>query len=142
ELENAYNRELIRILTELTTLLRGYIPDLRKAYQYLGLLDFIRAKAIFANRTESALPVLHKQPRVAFKEARHPLLYLTLKAQQRQVVPLTISLNGDQRILVISGPNAGGKSVALKTVGTLQYMVQCGLLIPVTEGSEAGIFEN
>ena len=142
ELENAYNRELIRILTELTTLLRGYIPDLRKAYQYLGLLDFIRAKAIFANRTESALPGLHKQPRVNFKEARHPLLFLSLSAQQRRVVPLNISLNPEQRILVISGPNAGGKSVALKTVGTLQYMVQCGLLIPVAEGSEAGIFEN
>ncbi|RDC63674.1 endonuclease MutS2 [Adhaeribacter pallidiroseus] len=142
ELENAYNRELIRILTELTTLLRSYIPDLRKAYQYLGLLDFIRAKAIFANRTESTLPGLHKQPRASFKEARHPLLFLSLSAQQRRVVPLTISLNPEQRILVISGPNAGGKSVALKTVGTLQYMVQCGLLIPVAEGSEAGIFEN
>lgn len=142
ELENAYHRELIRILTELTDVVRGYIPELRKAYQYLGLLDFIRSKAIFAQRTEANLPLLHKQPRVDFKGARHPLLFLTLQAQQRAVVPLSVSLNAEQRILLISGPNAGGKSVALKTVGTLQYMLQCGLLVPVEEGSEAGIFED
>ena len=142
ELENAYHRELIRILTELTDVVRGYIPELRKAYQYLGLLDFIRSKAIFAQRTEANLPLLHKQPRVDYKGARHPLLFLTLKAQQREVVPLSVSLNAEQRILLISGPNAGGKSVALKTVGTLQYMLQCGLLVPVAEGSEAGIFDD
>ncbi len=142
ELENAYHRELIRILTELTDLLRGYIPELRKAYQYLGLLDFIRAKAIFANRIEANLPALHKQPRLNFKDARHPLLYLTLKAHDREVVPLSLTLDPEQRILLISGPNAGGKSVALKTVGILQYMLQCGLLLPVAEGSEGGIFED
>jgi DNA mismatch repair protein MutS2 len=142
DLENAYHRELIRILTALTNHLRQYIPDLRRAYQYLGLLDFIRAKAIYATRTGATMPLLHKQPLLKWQGARHPLLFLNLKAQGREVVPLSLTLDQDQRILLISGPNAGGKSVALKTVGLLQYMWQCGLLIPVQEGSEAGIFED
>ena len=142
DLENAYHRELIRILTALTNQLRPAVTDLRKAYQYLGLLDFIRAKAIYATRIEANLPVLHKAPSVKWYDARHPLLYLNFKTQDREVVPLTINLDKEQRILLISGPNAGGKSVTLKTVGLLQYMLQCGLLIPVAEGSEAGMFED
>jgi DNA mismatch repair protein MutS2 len=142
DLENAYHRELIRILTALTNQLRPFITDLRKGYQYLGLLDFIRAKTLYADRTEATLPVMHKFPLVKWRDARHPLLYLNFKAQNREVVPLTLTLDREQRILLISGPNAGGKSVTLKTAGLLQYMLQCGLLIPVAEGSEAGIFED
>jgi len=142
DLENAYHRELIRILTALTNQVRPFIPELRKAYQYLGLLDFIRAKALYALRTEATLPTLHKQPLVKWQNARHPLLYLNFKAQDREVVPLTLTLDQEQRLLLISGPNAGGKSVTLKTAGLLQYMLQCGLLIPVQEGSEAGIFDD
>ncbi|HSI90464.1 MAG TPA: Smr/MutS family protein [Adhaeribacter sp.] len=142
DLENAYQRELIRILTLLTDYLRPHIPDLRKAYQYLGLLDFIRAKAVLARELGATLPKLQKQPLIKWKQARHPLLFLSHKAQQRDVVPLSLELNADQRILLISGPNAGGKSVALKTAGLVQYMLQCGLLVPVGESSEAGIFED
>ncbi len=142
DLENAYHRELIRILTLLTDYLRPHIPDLRKAYQYLGLLDFIRAKAVLARELGATLPKLHKQPLINWKSATHPLLFLSHKAQGRGVVPLNLELTADQRILLISGPNAGGKSVALKTAGLVQYMLQCGLLIPVGEGSEAGIFED
>ncbi|GEO04129.1 endonuclease MutS2 [Adhaeribacter aerolatus] len=142
DLENAYHRELIRILTTLTNQLRPAVIDLRKAYQYLGLLDYIRAKAIYATRIEATLPTLHKTPAVKWQDARHPLLYLNFKGQGREVVPLSLTLDKEQRILLISGPNAGGKSVTLKTVGLLQYMLQCGLLIPVAEGSEAGMFED
>ena len=142
DLENAYHRELIRILTLLTDYLRPHIPDLRKAYQYLGLLDFIRAKAVLARELNATLPKLNKQPFINWKQAKHPLLFLSHKAQQRDVVPLNLTLTADQRILLISGPNAGGKSVALKTAGLVQYMLQCGLLIPVGESSEAGIFED
>ncbi|MGV3587428.1 MAG: endonuclease MutS2 [Adhaeribacter sp.] len=142
DLENAYHRELIRILTALTNQLRPAVTDLRKAYQYLGLLDFIRAKAIYASRIEATLPSLHKTPAVKWQDALHPLLYLNFKTQDREVVPLSLALDKEQRILLISGPNAGGKSVTLKTVGLLQYMLQCGLLIPVAEGSEAGMFED
>ena len=142
DLENAYHRELIRILTRLTDHIRAYIPELKKAYQYMGLIDFIRAKAIYASRIEATLPILHKQPIVKWHDARHPLLYQNFKNQGRDVVPLSLHLHPDQRILLISGPNAGGKSVALKTIGLLQYMLQCGLLIPVREGSEAGLFED
>ncbi|SET47018.1 endonuclease MutS2 [Hymenobacter actinosclerus] len=146
DLDNAYQRELLRILTQLTAQLRPHIPDLRKAYQYLGLIDFIRAKAQLARRLEATLPVLHPQPLLRWQQVRHPLLYLTFlshaKTDPREVVPLDIELNAEQRILLISGPNAGGKSVSMKTVGLVQYMLQCGLLIPAGEKSEAGMFDD
>ncbi|AII53506.1 endonuclease MutS2 [Hymenobacter sp. APR13] len=146
DLENAYQRELIRILTALTDQLRPHIPDLRKAYQYLGLIDFIRAKARLALRLEATLPILHPRPQLLWKQVRHPLLYFTFlghaKDDPREVVPLDIELTPEQRILLISGPNAGGKSVSMKTVGLVQYMLQCGLLIPAGEGSEAGMFDD
>lgn len=146
DLENAYQRELIRILTALIDQLRPHIPDLRKAYQYLGLIDFIRAKARLALRLEATLPELHPRPQMLWKQVRHPLLYLTFqthaKDDPREVVPLDIELTPEQRILLISGPNAGGKSVSMKTVGLVQYMLQCGLLIPAGEGSEAGMFDD
>ncbi|GAB3236801.1 endonuclease MutS2 [Hymenobacter seoulensis] len=146
DLENAYQRELIRILTQLTAQLRPHIPDLRKAYQYLGLLDFIRAKAQLAYRLEATLPVLHPKPLLRWHQVRHPLLYLTFQAHAkddpRKVVPLDIELTPEKRILLISGPNAGGKSVSMKTVGLVQYMLQCGLLIPAGETSESGVFDD
>lgn len=142
DLENAYHRELIRILTALTNTLRHHIPELRKAYQYLGLLDFIRAKAAFARRIEATKPKLHKYPLIDWKQAFHPLLYLSHRQLGKPTVPMDLELNREQRILLISGPNAGGKSVSLKTVGLVQYMLQCGMLIPAADGSEAGIFHD
>ncbi|WP_400190569.1 endonuclease MutS2 [Hymenobacter sp. B81] len=142
DLENAWHRELVRILLALTDQLRPHIPDLRRAYQFLGLLDFIRAKARLARDLEAVMPKLGSRPLISWKQARHPLLYLNFKEQGREVVPLDVELNAEQRILIISGPNAGGKSVAMKTVGLVQYMLQCGLLIPVQENSEAGVFDD
>jgi len=142
DLSNAYHRELIRILTSLTNTLRSHIPELRKAYQYLGLLDFIRAKAAFARRVEATMPTLHKFPHIKWVQAVHPLLYLAHRQLGKSIVPMDLELTQDQRILLISGPNAGGKSVSLKTVGLVQYMLQCGMLIPAADNSEAGIFHD
>lgn len=142
DLENAYQRELIRILSALTDQLRPHVPDLRKAYSFLGLLDFIRAKALFARSVDATLPLLHRQPQIKWLDARHPLLLQHLRAIGRDLVPLSLELHPEQRLLLISGPNAGGKSVALKTVGLLQYMLQCGLLLPARADSEAGLFEE
>ncbi|GAA4436482.1 endonuclease MutS2 [Pontibacter saemangeumensis] len=142
DLQNAYHRELIRILVGLTNALRNHIPELRKAYQYLGLLDFIRAKAAFARRVESTMPTLQKYPHIKWAQAVHPLLYLAHRQVGKPIVPMDLELTQEQRILLISGPNAGGKSVSLKTVGLVQYMLQCGMLIPVADNSEAGIFHD
>ncbi|QCR22660.1 endonuclease MutS2 [Pontibacter sp. SGAir0037] len=142
DLENAYHRELVRILIGLTNTLRNYIPELRKAYHYLGLLDFIRAKAAFARRIDATMPQLHKFPHIQWKEVLHPLLYLSHKQLGKSTVPMNLKLDREQRMLLISGPNAGGKSVSLKTVGLVQYMLQCGLLIPAADGSEGGIFQD
>ncbi|MFD2999431.1 endonuclease MutS2 [Pontibacter toksunensis] len=142
DLTNAYHRELIRILVGLTNTLRNHIPELRKAYQYLGLLDFIRAKAAFARRVEAVMPKLQKYPHIRWNQAIHPLLYMAHKQLGKPTVPMDLELTQEQRILVISGPNAGGKSVSLKTVGLIQYMLQCGMLIPTADDSEAGIFHD
>jgi DNA mismatch repair protein MutS2 len=142
DLQNAYHRELVRILMGLTNTLRNHIPELRKAYQYLGLLDFIRAKAVFARRVESTMPRLHKYPHINWKQAVHPLLFLAHRQVGKPTVPMDLELTQEQRILLISGPNAGGKSVSLKTVGLVQYMLQCGMLIPALDGSEGGIFHD
>ena len=142
ELEYAEKREIIRILISFANFIRPFIPELLNAYQFLGKVDFIRAKAKFALETGSVLPLLIEQPLVNWMDASHPLLFLALKAQQKVVEPLNIVLNDEERILIISGPNAGGKSVCLKTVGLLQYMAQCGLLVPLRETSEVGIFKD
>ncbi len=142
ELEYAERREIIKILTELTNTLRPHIPALRKAYHFLGTIDFIRAKAKFALKTKSINPLFEKKSFLKWFKAFHPLLWLRLKEQNKEIEPLNITLENDKRILLISGPNAGGKSIALKTVGLLQYMYQCGLLIPVAEGSQMGIFQD
>ncbi len=142
ELENAEKREIIRILTEFTNLIRPEIDQLIAAYQFLGLVDFIRAKAKFAIQIEAVLPLLNDKTIIEWFDAKHPLLFLSHKNQKKQVETLSLKLDENQRILVISGPNAGGKSVCLKTVGLLQYMLQCGLLVPMRETSETGIFRD
>ncbi|WP_026953450.1 endonuclease MutS2 [Algoriphagus mannitolivorans] len=142
DLEYMEKREIIRILTRLTDQLRPSIPALRKATNYLGLMDFIRAKARYAQKTESVKPVLVREKVLDWTRARHPLLEKALKTQGRKIIPLDVKLAGNERLLVISGPNAGGKSVTLKTVALLQYMLQCGLLIPVHPDSKSSLFEN
>lgn len=142
ELEYAERRELIRILTEISGFLRNYLEELLYSYEFLGIIDFIRAKAKFAERIEAIVPELYDEPSCRWLEARHPLLYLHHKVQGREIVPLTIEFAPEQRIVIISGPNAGGKSVCLQTVGLVQYMLQCGLPVPVKEGSRMGFFHN
>lgn len=142
DLEYMERREIIKILTQLTDRVRPAIPSLRKATNFLGLMDFIRAKAKFAQKTDSARPEITKERQVIWRNARHPLLEMALKSQGKKIVPLQVKLSGHERLLVISGPNAGGKSVTLKTVALLQYMLQCGLLIPVEPDSKSSLFDN
>ena len=142
ELEYEEKREITRILLAITTQIRPHIPALRKAAIFLGLVDFIRAKAKFALKINGVYPDFVKQQILDWRRAIHPLLFLSHQQQQKPVVPLNINLNHEQRILVISGPNAGGKSVALKTVALLQYMIQTGLLVPLSEDSTVGLFKN
>ena len=142
ELELAERREIVKILVELADDLRPYVELLKESLNFLGHLDFLRAKALLAIETGSLKPILRNQQSFHWLQARHPLLMLSLKKQKREIVPSDISLDENNRILIISGPNAGGKSVLLKTTGLLQYMLQCGLLIPVLDTSEAGIFDH
>lgn len=143
ELEYEERREIVRILTAFADNVRPYIDDLLESNLFLGEIDFIRSKALLGNHLHSIKPGLTPNPFLMWKGAIHPLLSLTFeKSTGRKVVPLEIELNEKDRILLISGPNAGGKSVCLKTVGLLQYMLQCGLTIPVAEGTETGIFKN
>jgi DNA mismatch repair protein MutS2 len=143
ELEYEEKREIVRILTALADNIRPYIDDLLESNRFLGDIDFIRAKAILGNHLNSIKPIIVNKPFISWKHAVHPLLFLTFeKTAGRKVVPLDIVLDDNERILLISGPNAGGKSVCLKTVGLLQYMLQCGLTIPLAEGSETGVFKS
>ncbi|RHJ90624.1 endonuclease MutS2 [Parabacteroides bouchesdurhonensis] len=142
ELEGEEKREIIRILTEFTNTVRPMVPDILQSYEFLAEIDFIRAKALFAQQIKGIKPVLEDKQQIDWAHAMHPLLYLSLQKQGKQIVPLDIYLDEDKRILIISGPNAGGKSVCLKTAGLLQYMLQCGLLIPLHESSRTGIFTN
>jgi DNA mismatch repair protein MutS2 len=142
ELEYAERREINRILIQLANQIRPHLVDLQRAYQFLGMIDFMRAKAKFASQIGACNPRFDNKPILNWQAARHPLLYLSFQKQNRKVVPLTVNLHTDQRILLVSGPNAGGKSVALKTIGLMQYMYQCGLLVPMREDSTMGIFQN
>ncbi|MFR9166674.1 MAG: endonuclease MutS2 [Dysgonomonas sp.] len=142
ELENEEKREIVKILTAFTDFLRPLVTDILQSYEFLGLIDFIRAKARFSQDIEAIKPTLEDKQQAIWERAKHPLLYLSHKKQHKEIVPLEIFLDDQNRILIISGPNAGGKSVCLKTVGLLQYMVQCGLLIPVYETSKVGIFKD
>ena len=142
ELEYAELREIVRVLTMFSNDIRPYLPDLLMAYDFLGKIDFIRAKAIYAIDVEAIKPYIENKCQLEWEGAVHPLLMLALRRENRKVVPLNITLTANKHILLISGPNAGGKSVCLKTVGLLQYMLQCGLLIPVRQSSATGIFEK
>ncbi len=142
ELEGEERRELIRILVEFTNFLRPYFEEINTSQYFLGTIDFLRAKALFAIEINAIKPRIENICQLEWYKAKHPLLFLSLKKQHKDIVPLDIVLNEKQRILLISGPNAGGKSVCLKTVVLLQYMLQCGLLIPVHDSSSTGIFER
>ncbi len=142
DLQNAENREIVRILTELSGRIRPIIPELLSAQQLMGRYDFIRAKALLAIDLQASLPHLHNHPMVHWQQAMHPLLLLTLKNTPNKVVPLDVQLTEKSRILIISGPNAGGKSVCLKCVGLLQYMMQCGLLVSMQSTSDMGVFQR
>ena len=142
ELRFAENREILRILTVFTDFLRPYVPDLLDSAEFLGEMDFIMAKAGLALDMISGMPVLSSTGEMSVRKARHPLLEKTLKREKKEIVPLTITLTDQKRILMISGPNAGGKSVCLKTVGLLQYMFQWGMLVPVSESSEMMVFDR
>ncbi|MCX8463562.1 Smr/MutS family protein [Bacteroides fragilis] len=140
ELEGDERREIIRILTTFSNTLRPSIPEILQSYEFLAEIDFIRAKSHFAIQTSSIKPSLENEQLLDWTMAVHPLLQLSLAKHGKKVVPLDIELSTKQRILIISGPNAGGKSVCLKTVGLLQYMLQCGMLVPMHERSHAGLF--
>jgi len=142
DLEYQRKREIIKILTELTNKIRPYLPQLLQYHQLLTILDFIRAKALFAIRIDANLPELSREPVFRWLNARHPLLLLSFKALGKKVVPLNAELNDDQRIIVISGPNAGGKSVALKTIGLVQLMLQHGLLVPLSADSKLAVMKK
>ena len=141
ELEGEERRERIRILLDITTQLRPDVPQILETETYLGEVDFLRAKALFAIDMHAIVPELSKKPMIDWREAYHPILLLNFRRLGKTVVPLTIRLT-DNRILVISGPNAGGKSVCLKTVAMLQYMLQCGLPVPMSEASTMGFFKQ
>lgn len=142
ELEYAERREIIRILTAFTDDIRPYIPELEGLHHFLAEIDSIRARALFAIRIGAVRPKLQEGPGMSWVNAVHPLLFLALQAAGREVVPLSMELDEEGRILLISGPNAGGKSVCLQTVGLLQYMLQCGMLVPADERSRFGIFSG
>ena len=140
ETEADIAREIIRILTEATDMIRPHIDELLDSLDILGHIDFTRAKALFAQDVGGQMPHIDNVPHIEWYHAVHPSLLLALRGQHKEVVPLDIALTGEQRILLISGPNAGGKSVCLKTVGAVQYMMQCGILPPLYSNSHMGLF--
>ena len=142
QLEAEERREVIRILTVFTEEGRPYVSDILNAYQLLAQIDLIHAKAEWARLTKAFEPTVGSKPHIDWIHAIHPLLQLSLEKKGEKVVPLDISLTFPKRLLIISGPNAGGKSVCLKTVGLLQYMLQCGLPIPIGDRSTTGIFHH
>lgn len=140
ELELEEKREIMRILRKFADELRLYIDDLLPGYDFLAYIDFIRGKAAFSNYIEAVVPAFNDNAEMFWYQARHPLLWLSLKNTDKKLIPLNIEVYDEQRIILISGPNAGGKSVCLQTAGLLQYMFQCGLPVPVSEASKFGIF--
>lgn len=142
ELEADERREMIKILRDITNLLRPNIKELIRAYAFLAEIEFLRVKDQFAKQIHGISPQIFNKPLIDWTMAYHPLLAIKLASQGKIVVPLDIALSGQKRILLISGPNAGGKSVCLKTVGLLQYMLQCGLPVPMGENSKTGIFNR
>lgn len=142
ELEADERREVVKILIGFVDLVRPHLLDLFRSYNFMGKIDFIRAKASFGVRVNGIKPIFEDKQQVEWTQAIHPLLNIQLFQQRKQAHPLDIILNQENRLLIVSGANAGGKSLCLKTVALLQYMLQCGLLIPVHESSRTGIFEH
>lgn len=142
ELEAEERREVIRILTEMAKVIRPHVPQILDSYKLLAQIDMLRAKTELAKLIGGIEPEVGKYPHIDWIGATHPLLRLSLQKQGKKVVPLEITLTRNKRMLIISGPNAGGKSVCLKTVGLVQYMLQCGLSVPMSERSQTGIFQN
>ena len=142
ELEAEEEREIIRLLKECTDFIRPYIPALERSYRFLGVIDFIQAKSRFAHQVGATCHIPTETSEFEWHNAVHPLLLLSLLAQRKDIVPLNIKLSATNRILIISGPNAGGKSVCLKTVGLVQYMIQCGLPVIMQPDSRVGLFDN
>ena len=142
ELYFAQQREIARILSEFSDFLRPYVNELIDAAAFVGEIDFIRAKASVAIAMEAGKPILSEEGELKLIKGRHPLLEAALKREKKEIVPLTLTLNRERRIMVISGPNAGGKSVCLKSVGILQYMLQWGLLVPASQISEFPVFDK
>ena len=142
ELEAEERREVIRILTEMAKAIRPHVPQILDSYKLLAQVDMLRAKTELAKLIGGIEPEVGKYPHIDWIGATHPLLRLSLQKQGKKVVPLEITLTRNKRMLIISGPNAGGKSVCLKTVGLVQYMLQCGLSVPMSERSQTGIFQN
>lgn len=142
ELQIEERREIRRILLDLASELRPYASEMAVSSDVLGVVDFIHAKAVYARNVEASMPHLYNQPQLEMYHARHPGLQESLRKNGKEIVPLDVVLNSEQRLLVISGPNAGGKSVCLKTVGIIQYMTQCGVLPTVYENSHIGLFDD
>ena len=142
ELKFAEGREILRILMDFSDFLRPYVPDLIGAAEYLGEIDFLMAKANVALDIIAGMPVISDNGELNLRKARHPFLEKALKRENKGIVPLTVTLTPKKHILLISGPNAGGKSVCLKTVGLLQYMFQWGMPIPTSESSELPVFDR
>jgi DNA mismatch repair protein MutS2 len=142
ELGYAEQREILKILHAFAVFLQPYLDDVMAATDLLGEIDFIRAKAQWAIEAGAVKPIVYDVPQINLQKARHPLLEKTLKKEGKTIVPLNIQLHREKHILLISGPNAGGKSVCLKTVGLLQYLLQCGFLITASENSEMGLFSD
>lgn len=141
-LERAEAKETHRILAQTTATLSGWHAQLESYYQLCGIYDFIRAKALLATDMKAEMPRLSPHPHIELIKANHPLLLLHNNRDNKATIPLNISLDKNKRILIISGPNAGGKTVSMKTVGLLQLMTQAGLLIPASPDSEIGIFKQ
>ena len=142
ELEKEEEQEVIKILISLTDLIRPFEEEINSGCKLLALYDFIKAKAIFAIETGGEMPVIESLPELDWFHAVHPGLLLTLRSHGKEVVAMNLKLDDKNRMLIISGPNAGGKSVSLKTVGTVQYMMQCGLLPTLYSNSHMGVFNN
>lgn len=142
ELEMEEHREVVAVLVSLANLVRPHIQPLCSSLDLLGFMDFVKSKADFARDTGGELPVLHENPEIEWYHAVHPVLLVTLRSQQREVVGLNLRLDVDHRFLIISGPNAGGKSVTLKTSGIVQYMMQCGMLPTLHSNSHMGVFKS
>ncbi len=142
ELQMEERREITRILVALADDIRPSLPEMLDSYGILGYFDFIHAKAKYASLVDAEMPTLHDKPEMEWYHACHPVLKMSLESQGREIIPLDITLSPERRILLISGPNAGGKSVTLKTAGIVQYMAQCGVMPTVYGNSHIGIFSD